>query len=129
MENSNKFHMMELLTKLNSDSKLKHENQLNIDKDKMNIFIATYIDLRQLERELAKLTEEYELNIKEIIVKKQLLKKTLMKNCLHYANPNSISWSKMWDNHSYYNCPACDYHITSRSLTNIWNETMIYKTI
>ena len=72
MENSNKFHMMELLTKLNSDSKLKHENQLNIDKDKMNIFIATYIDLRQLERELAKLTEEYELNIKEIIVKKQL---------------------------------------------------------
>jgi hypothetical protein len=129
MENSNKNHMMGLLIKLNSDSKLKNETQLNIDKYKMNIFISTYIDLRQLERELAKLTDEYEVMFSSINVQKQILKKTLVKNCIHYANPNSISWSKIWDIHSYYHCPACDYHITSRCLTNIWDEKMIYKTI
>jgi hypothetical protein len=111
--------------KLNLLLRLKSNEKIKIDKDKMDIFITSFLDLRLLNGELVKLTEEYDVKFKEMNITRQLLTKILMKNCIHYANPNSISWSKIWDVDSYYNCPACDYKITDRTLTNIWNENAI----
>lgn len=111
--------------KLNLLARLKSNEKIKIDKDKMDIFITSFLDLRLLNGELVKLTEEYDVKFKEMNITRQLLTKILMKNCKHYANPNSISWSKIWDVDSYYHCPACDYKITDRTLTNIWNENAI----
>jgi hypothetical protein len=111
--------------KLNLLLRLKSNSKIKSNKDKMDLFIPIFLELRQLESELAKLTQEYEIKLKLINITSEPLKKLLMQNCIHYANPNSISWSKIWDVDSYYNCPACDYKITDRTLTNIWDENAI----
>jgi hypothetical protein len=74
----------ELLLRLKSDPKIKS------DKDKMDVFRTSYLNLVQLESEIAKLTQEYEIKLKLINITREPLKKLIMKNCIHYANPNSI---------------------------------------
>ena len=73
-------------------------------------------------KKLEILTNEYQLKINEININIKNTKKLLMKNCIHYANPNSILWSKIWDDAS---CPGCNYHITNRHLSNVWDEDLI----
>jgi len=117
-----------LIEKLNENKKeLLIINQQN--KEKRDVFISAYLELDLLNKQLSILTNEYQLKINEINITKQNTKKLLMKNCIHYANPNSISWSKLWDDTSYYLCPACNYHITSRHLTNIWDEDLIISSL
>ena len=98
-------------------------NQKN--ESKYVAFKSSYLELKLLNKKLESLTKEYELNINEININIKITKKLLTNNCIHYANPDSISWSKLWDDASYYLCPGCNYHITNRHLTNVWNDDLM----
>ena len=113
-----------LIEKLNENKKI---NQIRNEKNESKCveFKSAYLELNLLNKKLDFLTNEYQLKINEININIKNTKKLLMKNCIHYANPDSISWSKIWDDSSYYLCPGCNYHITNRHLSNVWDEDLI----
>ena len=117
-----------LIEKLNENKKI---NQIINEKNesKCVAFKSSYLELNLLNKKLEILTNEYQLKINEININIKNTKKLLMKNCIHYANPNSISWSKIWDDSSYYLCPGCNYHITNRHLSNVWDEDLIISSL
>ena len=110
-----------LIEKLNENKKI---NQIINEKNesKYVAFKSAYLELNLLNKKLDFLTNEYQLKINEININIKNTKKLLMKNCIHYANPDSILWSKIWDDAS---CPGCNYHITNRHLSNVWDEDLI----
>ena len=117
-----------LIEKLNENKK----NHLIINEKKESkcvAFKSAYLELNLLNKKLESLTKEYQLKINEININIKNTKKLLMKNCIHYANPDSISWSKIWDDASYYLCPACNYHISHRYLSNVWDEDLIISSL
>jgi hypothetical protein len=117
-----------LIEKLNENKK----THLIINEKKESkcvAFRASYLELILLNKKLESLTNEYQLKINEININIKNTKKLLMKNCIHYANPDSISWSKLWDDASYYLCPGCNYHITNRHLSNVWDEDLIISSL
>ena len=113
-----------LIEKLN-ENKINHLIINEKKESKCVAFKSSYLELNLLNKKLSLLTNEYQLKFNEININIKNTKKLLMKNCIHYANPNSISWSKIWDDSSYYLCPGCNYHITNRHLSNVWDEDLI----
>jgi TPP-dependent indolepyruvate ferredoxin oxidoreductase alpha subunit len=95
------------------------------NESKYVAFKSAYVELKLLNKQLEILTNEYELKIHEININIKNTRKLLMKNCIHYANPDGISWSEIWNDASYYLCPGCNYHITNRHLSNVWDEDLI----
>ena len=123
--NNNKQILIEKLNKNKNTQLIINEK----NESKYVAFKSSYLELNLLNKNLDILTNEYQSTINEINTNIKNTKKLLMKTCIHYANPDSISWSKLWDDASYYLCPGCNYHITNRHLSNVWDEDLIISSL
>ena len=102
--------------------KVKIDNKIKIDKEKLSVFMPLYLRKKEKKAEIEDLRKKY--TEIQAIFKKEYddIREELVKTCVHYADTKGRIYANGFGG-DYYYCPACDKEINNiRKYTNVWDE-------